>query len=48
MPYVNYTPKDVTSQGEAIYEQQVRDKAEAENKGKFLVIETGKYEIDPL
>jgi len=48
MPYANYTPKEVSSRGEAIYEQQIRDKVETKNKGKFLVIdiETGKYEID--
>ena len=48
MPYANYTPKEVSSRGEAIYEQQIRDKTEAEHKGKFLVvdIETGEYEID--
>lgn len=49
MPYTNYTPKEVETQGEAIYGQQIRTKVEAKNKGKFLVIdiETGEYEIDP-
>ena len=49
MPYDKYTPQEVSSQGEAIYKQQIRDKVEAEDKGKFLVIniETGEYEIDP-
>ena len=48
MPYANYTPKEVSSRGEAIYEQQIRDKVETEHQGKFLVIdiETGEYEID--
>lgn len=48
MPYTNYTPKEVESRGEAIYEQQIRDKVETEDKGKFLVIdiETVEYEID--
>jgi hypothetical protein len=48
MPYTNYTPKEVSSWGEAIYEQQIRNKVEAKYKGKFLVIdiETGEYEID--
>jgi hypothetical protein len=48
MPYANYTSKEVESQGEAIYEQQIRDKVEPKDKGKFLVIdiETGEYEID--
>ncbi|MBM3242360.1 hypothetical protein FJZ31_39375 [Candidatus Poribacteria bacterium] len=48
MPYANYTSKEVESKGEAIYEQQIRDKVEPKDKGKFLVIdiETGEYEID--
>lgn len=48
MPYTNYTPKEVESQGEAIYEQQIREKVETQHKGKFLVIdiETVEYEID--
>ena len=48
MPYVNYTPQEVSSRGEAIYEQQIRGKVEFGNKGKFVVIdiETGEYEID--
>jgi len=49
IPYTNYTPKEVETQGEAIYEQEIRTKIEAKNKGKFLVIdiETGEYEIAP-
>jgi hypothetical protein len=41
-------PQDVESLGEAIYEKQIRPIVEAENKGKFVVIdiETGHYEID--
>ena len=48
MPYPNYTAEEVAKRGEAIYEQQIRAQVEAENKGKFLVvdIETGEYEID--
>jgi hypothetical protein len=48
MPYANYTPKEVESRGEAIYQQQLCDKVGAQNQGKFLVIdiETGEYEID--
>ena len=48
MPYANYPPKEVSSRGEAIYEQQIRDKVETEHQGKFLVIdiETGEYEMD--
>jgi hypothetical protein len=48
VPYANYTPEEVVSRGEAIYKEQIRDNIEAENKGKFVVIdiETGDYEID--
>ncbi len=48
MPYAKYSPEEVATRGEAVYEQQIRAKVEAENKGKFLVvdIETGEYEID--
>ena len=48
MPYVNYTPQEVASRGEAMYEQQLRGRVEVAHKGKFLVmdIETGAYEID--
>ena len=48
MPYANYTPGEVESRGQALYEEHIREKVEANNKGKFLVvdIETGEYEID--
>lgn len=48
MPYANYAPEDVEARGEAIYAERIREQVEAENKGKFLVIdiETGDYEID--
>ncbi len=48
MPYTKYTPEEVHSRGEAIYEQQIRTKVEPQHKGKFLVldVETGEYEID--
>ena len=48
MPYANYSPEEVESRGQAIYRQDLREKVEAGNKGKFLVvdIETGEYEID--
>ena len=48
MPYAKFTPEEVESRGEAIYEQEIRPKVEAEHKGKFLVldVETGQYEID--
>ena len=48
MPYADYSPEEVQSRGETIYREELRDKVEAGNKGKFLVvdIETGEYEID--
>ncbi|HXH13901.1 MAG TPA: hypothetical protein VNP04_29540 [Alphaproteobacteria bacterium] len=48
MPYPHYPAEEVAARGEAIYEQQIRAKVEAEHKGEFVVIdiETGDYEID--
>lgn len=48
MPYTKYSPEEVESRGETIYDQQIRPKVEARHKGKFLVldVETGEYEID--
>ena len=48
MPYAKYTPEEVATRGEVLYEQHIRAQVEAENQGKFLVvdIETGAYEID--
>lgn len=48
MPYSRYTPQQVETRGEEIYEQQIRPKVEVGNKGKFVVIdiETGEFEID--
>ena len=48
MPYINYAPEEVESRGEAIYQQTVRKEVEADNQGRFVVIdiETGNYEVD--
>ena len=48
MPDAKYTPEEVVSLGEAIYDHRLRDKVEPEYNGRFLVIdiETGAYEID--
>lgn len=48
MPYANYTPKEVSSRGEAIYRREIRDRVAPKHKGKFLVIdiETGEYEMN--
>ncbi|MCG8583781.1 MAG: hypothetical protein MI757_03620 [Pirellulales bacterium] len=48
MPYSDYSTQYVVSRGEVIYMDQLREKLEPGNFGKFLVIdiETGEYEID--
>ncbi len=46
--HARYTSAEIAQRGQAFYEQQIRAKVDASNKGKFLVldIETGEYEID--
>lgn len=48
MPYPSYSPNEVESRGESIYEMQIRPIVEAGNRGKFVVIdiESGDYELD--
>lgn len=48
MPYASYSPQEVESRGEEIYEQRLRAEVEPGNRGKFIVIdiETGDFEID--
>jgi hypothetical protein len=48
MPYAKYSPQEVESRGEALYERQIRDRVEAGNRGKFVVIdiETGDFEME--
>ena len=48
MPYAKYSPEEVESRGEEIYDRHIRREVEAANKGKFVVIdiETGEYEVD--
>ncbi len=48
MAHARYTSAEIAQRGQAFYEQQIRAKVDASNKGKFLVldIETGEYEID--
>ncbi len=48
MPYPAYTTEEVGRRGQALYDQQIRDKVEAEHAGKFLVVDitTGDFEID--
>src|SRR3990172_2769341 len=47
MPYAKYSPEEVESRGERLYEQAIRAKVEKANKGQFVVIdiETGQYEM---
>jgi len=46
--HLRYTSDEIVRRGQALYEQQIRAKMEASDKGRFLVldIETGEYEID--
>jgi len=48
MPRPNYSPNEIVERGRALYDQQIRDRVEAENRGRFLVInvETGEYVLD--
>jgi hypothetical protein len=48
MPYAKYSPQEVETRGEEIYERQIRRQVEQGNKGRFVVIdiETGQFEID--
>jgi hypothetical protein len=43
-----YPSAEIVRRGQALYDEQIREKVEAANKGKFLVvnIETGEYQID--
>ena len=48
MPYSKYSPDEVASRGEEIYEREIRPRLAPDDRGRFLVIdiETGEYEID--
>ena len=48
MSHPRYTSEEIVRRGQALYEQHIRAEVDAENKGKFVVvdIETGEYEID--
>ena len=48
MGHPRLSPDEIVTRGKEIYERQLRDKLEPQNKGKFLVIdvETGEYEMD--
>jgi hypothetical protein len=49
MPQPSYTPEEVARRGRELYETSIREKVEAGNQGKVIVIdiESGDYEIDP-
>ena len=48
MKPATYSKEEITRRGQEIYERQIREKVESQNRGRFLVIdiETGEYEID--
>jgi hypothetical protein len=48
MPHPSYSPNEIVERGRALYDEQIRDRVEAENRGRFLVInvETGEYVLD--
>lgn len=48
MGHPRFSKDEIVDRGNEIYQQQLRDKLEPDNKGKFLVIdiETGDYEMD--
>jgi hypothetical protein len=48
MAHPRYTSDEIARRGQGLYDQQIRAEVEADNRGKFLVldIETGEYEID--
>lgn len=43
-----YTNAEIAQRGQALYEQQIRERVEADHKGEFLVVEvdTGDFEMD--
>jgi hypothetical protein len=48
MTHPRYTRDEIVERGQALYDQQIREKVEPQHNGKFLVldIETGEYEVD--
>jgi hypothetical protein len=48
MAHPRYSSDEIVERGQALYDQQIRDKVEPQHNGKFLVldIETGEYEVD--
>ncbi len=48
MPHIRFSSAEIEQRGQSMYDQFIRSGVEAQNRGKFLVlnIETGEYEID--
>ena len=48
MSHCGYTTEEISKRGQLLYDQKIRDKVEAGNRGRFLVVDitTGEYEID--
>ena len=48
MAHPRYSSDEIVERGQALYDQQIREKVEPQHNGKFLVldIETGEFEID--
>ena len=48
MGHSRYSSDEIVTKGKEIYEKRLKDKLEAHNVGKFLVIdiESGEYEMD--
>jgi hypothetical protein len=48
MGHQSYTADEIVERGKAIYENDLKNRLESQNFGKFLVIdiESGEYEID--
>jgi hypothetical protein len=48
MAHPRYSSDEIVERGQALYDQQIREKVEPQHNGKFMAldIETGDYEID--
>lgn len=48
MAHPRYSSDEIVERGQALYDEQIREKVEPQQNGKFLVldVETGNYEID--
>lgn len=48
MPQPRYSPAEIVEREKALYDGEIRDRVEAEDRGRFLVInvETGEFVLD--